>query len=107
VPIRRRRIGVSRESIRPGKLPPKQPAIGNLLTNLEICEKVRLRPRPYLEMIYLPVGAGGGGGGGGGAQQEETPSAAAAKATKVKYLTMFIARSISIAGVAESSPLKG
>ena len=83
MPIRRRRIGVSRESIRPGKLPPKQPAIGNLLTNLEICEKVRLRPRPYLEMIYLPVGAGGGGGGGGGAQQEETPSAAAAKATKV------------------------
>ena len=107
VPIRRRRIGVSRESIRPGKLLPKQPATGNLLTNLEICEKVRLRPRPYLEMIYLPVGAGGGGGGGGGAQHEETPSAAAAKATKVKYLTMFIARSISIAGVAESSPLKG
>jgi hypothetical protein len=68
-----------------------------------ICEKVRLRPRPYLEIIYLPVGAGGGGGGGGGAQQEETPSAAAAKATKVKYLTMFIRRSISIPGVAEQA----
>jgi hypothetical protein len=107
VPIWRCRIGVSRESIRPGKLLPKQPATGNLLTNLEICEKVRLRPRPYLEMIYFPVGAGGGGGGGGGAQQAETPSVAAAKATRVKYLTMFIRRSISIAGVAEQAHLKG
>ena len=56
----------------------------------------------------MPVGGGGGGGGGaGGAQHAEIPSVAAAKATKVKYLTMFIARSISIAAVAESSPLKG
>jgi len=46
VPIRRRQLGVSRESIRPGKLLPKQLATGNFLTNLEICEKVRLRPRP-------------------------------------------------------------
>jgi hypothetical protein len=108
VPIRHCRTGVSRKYTRTGKLPPKRLATGNLLTNLEICEKVRLRPRPYLSIIYLPVGgAGGGGGGGGGAQQEETPSAAAAKATKVKYLTMFIARSISIASVAESSPLRG
>ena len=40
VPIRRRQLGVSRESIRPGKLLPKQLATGNFLTNLEICEKV-------------------------------------------------------------------
>jgi hypothetical protein len=45
--------------------------------------------RPYLE---YPVVAGAGGGGGGVSffAQAETPSAAAAKATKVKYLTMYI-----------------
>jgi hypothetical protein len=42
---------------------------------------------------YLPVGAGGGGGAGGGVvppQQPENPSVAAAKATRVKYFTIFI-----------------
>ena len=47
---------------------------------------ILLRSRPY-----LPVGAGGGGGGGAfSPQQAETPSVAAAKATEVKYFTMFI-----------------
>jgi len=54
---------------------------------------ILLRSKPYLWTVYLPVGAGGGGGGGGAfspQQQAETPSVAAAKATKVKYFTMFI-----------------
>ena len=37
-------VGVSRESFRPGKRPPKQLATGDLLTNRKICEKVRLTP---------------------------------------------------------------
>jgi len=36
------------------------------------------------------VGGAGGGGGGSFLAQAETPSAAVVKATKVKYLTMFI-----------------
>ena len=49
------------------------------------------------------VRAGGGGGGGGGAQHAEIPSVAATKATKVKYVTMFIRRSINSAGRAEQA----
>jgi hypothetical protein len=37
-----RRIGVSRESFRPGRLLPMRPAAGGLFTNLKICEKSRL-----------------------------------------------------------------
>ena len=58
---------------------------------------------PYLEKVYLPVGAGGGGGGGGGAQQAETPSVAAAKATKVKYLIIVILCSLYISGSAQQA----
>jgi hypothetical protein len=35
-------VGVNGESIRPGKLLPKQLATGDLLTNSKLCEKVRL-----------------------------------------------------------------
>jgi hypothetical protein len=42
VPIRGRRIGVSRERIRPGKLLPKQLATGAFTQIYRICEKVRL-----------------------------------------------------------------
>ena|SRR5438105_2209195 len=50
---------------------------------------ILLRSRPYL---VRPVGGAGGGGGGAFSpkQQAESPSVAAAKATKVKYFTIFI-----------------
>jgi hypothetical protein len=47
-----------------------------------------LRSRPYLERPLERLGAGGGAFSL--EQQAETPSAAAAKATKVKYFTIFI-----------------
>jgi len=66
-----------------------------LLTTRDFCG---LGSRPYLETAALPVGgAGAGGGGFSPGQQLETPSVAAAKATKLKYFTMFIGRSIDIA----------
>ena len=52
---------------------------------------ILLRSRPY-----LPVGAGVAVPAAGlfSPQQAETPSVAAAKATKVKYFTIFISASI-------------
>jgi hypothetical protein len=48
-----------------------------------------LRSRPYLERPLERLGAAGGGAFSL-SQHAETPSVAAAKATKVKYFTIFI-----------------
>jgi hypothetical protein len=42
---------VSRESFRPGKLLPKQLAMGDLLTNRKICEKVWLTQVRQLTIV--------------------------------------------------------
>jgi hypothetical protein len=59
VPIRRRRIELNREGIRPGKVLPKQLARGALLTSSKTCEKSRLSSSlPVFRQSFAPSLAG-------------------------------------------------